>query len=209
VTSPRLVGVTVGDRSEAWASMGFQIAADRFTAGGVTVHLVGDSGPRGILGWSLEPPVERDVDGLPLVSTPPPAHPVAHPNGVTGVDHLVVGTPDVDRTTTALEQSGIPLRRAVDGLRGGDKAYRFFLLGTCVLEVIGPAAHEPDRTGRPAAFVGLAFVGDDLEAVAALRGLAGEPRDAIQPGRRIVTLRTQVHDVSVPLAILTPRVRGR
>jgi hypothetical protein len=209
MTSPRLVGVTVGDRPAAWASLGFEVAGDRFTVGGVTVHLAGDTGGRGVLGWSLEPSSEGDIDGLLSVPTPPPAAPVSHRNGVTGVDHVVVGTPDVDRTTTAMEQHGIALRRAVDGLRGGDKAYRFFLLGTCLLEVIGPAAHDPDRTPRPAAFVGLAFVADDLEAAAALPDVAGEPRDAIQAGRRIVTLRTAEHDVSVPLAILTPRVRGR
>jgi hypothetical protein len=208
VTAPRLVGITIGDRPDAWMALGFEVADDRLTIGGVTVHLAGDTGARGMLGWSLEPPHSGDVDGLTSVPAPVPAPAAEHPNGVTAVDHLVVGTPDIDRTTAALEQSGIALRRAVDGLRGGDKAYRFFLLETCVLEVIGPVIHDPDRTPGPAAFVGLAFVASDLEAVASLPDVAGEPRDAIQPDRRIVTLRTSEHDVSVPLAILTPRVRG-
>ena len=109
------------------------------------------------------------------------------------------------RTLAALATVDLHPRRVVEGLRGGDSAYAFVLLGTCVLEVIGPREHDPGRTPRPAAFVGLAFVAHDLEAVAALDGVAGEPRDAVQPGRRIVTLRTQDHGVSVPVAVLTPR----
>ena len=107
-----------------------------------------------------------------------------HPNGVTAVDHVVVGTPHVARTLAALAAVDLHPRRVVEGLRGGNSAYAFVLLGTCVLEVIGPREHDPERTPRPAAFVGLAFVADDLDAVAALDGVAGEPRDAVQPGAR-------------------------
>lgn len=201
----RLVGLTVGDGPEGWRSLGFAVAEDRLTVGGVTVHLVGDEGPRGLLAWSLDPPVEHDADGLASRPAPAPAPPDSHPNGVTGVDHVVVGTPHVDRTLEALAAVDLHPRRRVDGLRGGDRAYAFFLLGTCVLEVIGPRAHDPTRTPGPAAFVGLAFVADDLDASTALPGVAGVPRDAVQPGRRIVTLRGDDHGVTVPLAILTPR----
>lgn len=204
-TPRRLVGLVVGDRPDAWRAIGFDVDGDRVTVGGVTVELVGDDGDRGILGWSLAPAVDGDVDGL---AHRHPAHPVGereHPNGVTAVDHVVVGTPHVARTLEALAGVDLEPRRVDDGLRGGDRAYAFFLLGTCVLEVIGPREHDPARTPGPAAFVGLAFVAPDLDAVAALDGVAGEVRDAIQPGRRIVTLRTSEHGVSAPVAILTPR----
>lgn len=203
--SRRLVGVTVGDRPEAWRSLGFTVPDDRFTVGGVTIHLVGDEGPRGLLAWSLDPPVGEDVDGLASRPAPTPSPPQQHPNGVTAVDHVVVGTPHVDRTLQALAAIDLHPRRRVDGIRGGGRAYAFLLLGTCVLEVIGPRTHDPARTPAPAAFVGLAFVADDLDAVTALPGVAGNPRDAVQPGRRIVTLRGPDHDVSVPVAVLTPR----
>ena len=203
--SPRLVALTVGDRPDAWRALGFDVEGDRFTVGGVTVQLVGDADDRGLLAWSLDPPVEDLVDGLAHRAAPPPVDERRHPNGVTGVDHVVVGTPHVARTLAALGDAGLTPRRVVEGLRGGGSTYAFLVLGTCVLEVIGPREHDPERTPRPAAFVGLAFVGDDLEAVTALDGVAGEPRDAIQPGRRIVTLRTQGHGVSVPVAVLTPR----
>ena len=204
-TARRLIGLTVGDRPEAWRSLGFTVEGDRFTVGGVTIHLVGDDGPRGLLAWSMDPPVGEDVDGLASRPAPTPVPVVAHPNGVTAVDHVVAGTPDVDRTLAALAGIDLHPRRRVDGIRGGDRTYAFLLLGTCVLEVIGPRAHDPTRTPAPAAFVGLAFVADDLDDVIALPGVAGEPRDAVQPGRRIVTLRSHDHDVSVPVAVLTPR----
>lgn len=205
----RLVGLTVGDAPDAWRAIGFDVAVDRFTVGGVTVHLVGDEGSRGLLAWSLVPAAEGDVDGLAHLPVPAPTSAREHPNGVTGVDHVVAGTPHVRRTLEALAGVELEPRRVVDGLRGGDKAYAFLLLGTCVLEVIGPRDHDPDRSPAPAAFVGLAFVASELDPVAALPEVAGTPRDAIQPGRRIVTLRTQEHGVSVPVAVLTPRPDAR
>lgn len=201
----RLVGLTIGDAPEAWRALGFDVAVDRFTVGGVTVHLVGDEGPRGLLAWSLEPPPDGDVDGLAHRPAPPPGAGREHVNGVTAVDHVVVGTPHLTRTLQALADVGLEPRRVVDGLRGGDKAYAFLLLDTCVLEVIGPREHDPQRTPAPASFVGLAFVAPDLEAVTRLPGVAGTPRDAIQPDRAIVTLRTREHGASIPVAVLTPR----
>lgn len=201
----RLVGLTVADRPDAWRALGFDVDADRFTVGGVTVHLVGDDGARGIRAWSLEPGADGDLDGLAHRPSPAPVGEGPHPNGVTGVDHVVVGTPHVARTLGALGTVGLEPRRVAEGLRGDDKGYAFLLLGTCVLEVIGPAEHDPSRTPAPAAFVGLAFVADDLGAVASLDDVAGTPRPAVQPGREIVTLRTREHGVSVPVAVLTPR----
>lgn len=201
----RLVGLTIGDRPDAWQALGFTVDGDRFTVGGVTVHLVGDDGARGILAWSLDPPLDDDLDGLAHRTAPAMTDERAHANGVTAVDHLVVGTPHVARTLGALGAVGMEPRRVAEGLRGDDRGYAFLLLGTCVLEVIGPAEHDPDRTPAPAAFVGLAFVAPDLAHTAAFDGVAGAPRDAIQPGRRIVTLRTREHGASVPVAVLSPR----
>ena len=203
----RLVGLTVGDRPRAWRSLGFDVDGDRMTVGGVTIELVGDDGDRGLLAWSLDPPVDGGVDGLVHRHAPDPVAERAHCNGVAAVDHVVVGTPHVRRTLDALAAVDLEPRRTVEGLRGGDQAYAFLLLGTCVLEVIGPREHDPGHPPAPSAFVGLAFVARDLDAIGALDGVAGEPRDAIQPGRRIVTLRTAEHGVSVPVALLTPRPR--
>lgn len=201
----RLVGLTVGDDPDAWRALGFTVDRDRFTVGGVTIHLVGAHGERGILGWSLDPPLAGAVDGLAHLSTAAPVEQAVHANGVTHVDHVVAGTPDVRRTIAALGEVGLQPRRVVEGVREADRTYAFLLLGTCILEVIGPTRHDSEGTPRPAVFAGLAFVAPDLGAVATLDGMAGEPKPAIQPGRSIVTLRTQQAGVSVPVAVLTPR----
>ncbi len=199
-----LVGLVVGDEPASWAALGLPVTGDRLTVGGVTIRLAGAGGDRGVLGWELDPTPPGEVDGLRLAvaTTAPVAGDGATGRGyaVAALDHLVVTTPDVGRTTRALAHLGLSPRRTVDGARGDDGVrYRFFLLGTCVLELIGPV--EPTGDG-PARFGGLAFVGPDLDAFSEV---TGPPRDAVQPGRRIVTLDTGAHEVSVPVAVLTPR----
>ena len=115
----------------------------------------------------------------------------------------MVASPDVDRTTAALASVGIHPRRTLDGVRGDvDVRYRFFLAGTCVIEVVGPTRPDPDSAGQPARFAGLAFTAPRVDGFGEL---ASSPRAAVQPGRMIVTLRAP--GISVPVAVLTPRGR--
>ena len=208
--TPRLVGLEVDDDPDAWRRAGFTVTGETFVAGGVTVRLLGGQRGRGVRSASLDPPVIDEVDGLRLVASgaAPAEGPAsrttasAHPNGVIAIDHVVVGSDDVERTTAALATCGLSPRRTVVGARGdGDDeiVYRFFLLGTCVLELVGPARGGGDG---PARFAGLAFT---TERIDELGTLAGTPRDAVQPGRRIATLRGEGLGVSVPTAFLTPR----
>jgi hypothetical protein len=202
-----LTGLVVGDDPASWAALGLPVAGDRCTVGGVRIHLVGDDGRRGILGWELDPPVDGEVDGLPtavdvVADTDAATAAAASRSGyaVAAVDHLVVATPDLERTTAALTIVLGEARRTIDAARGDTGTrYRFWLLGTCALELIGPVEASGDG---PARFVGLAFTAPDLGA---FRDVADDPRPAVQPGRTIATLRAREHDVSVPLAVLTPR----
>jgi hypothetical protein len=87
---------------------------------------------------------------------------------------------------------------------GGFQA--FFRLGEVILEVIEiqPGAPGAGDTDAPARFWGLAFGVDSLERAAELLGEhLSEPRDAVQPGRRIATLRRSA-GVGVPMAFMTP-----
>jgi hypothetical protein len=208
----RLIGLVVGDDPSVWAGAGFRVEDDHVDVGGVRIRLAGRGAGAGLRGWSFEPAWTQPIDGLPVVDTAPPvtsppstsrSTPATQPNGVTAIDHVVVASPDVERTTTALGEAGIEPRRTVVGARGdADVLYRFFLLGTCVLELIGPAiASEPSAAVEPARFAGLAFTTATIDE---LGDVAGEPRPAIQPGRRIATLRREI-GVSVPVAFLTPR----
>lgn len=227
-----LVEVTVGDDPDAWSAIGFAVDGDGVSrVGGVRIRPVGAGGRRGLLGWTLAGEVDdvgtgdirngdvdhvghrdvRDVDGLPTTvaaatATGGDAATTAHPNGATGLDHLVVVTPDLDRTTTALAALGLDARRTREA--GGGRLQRFFRLGEVILEVVGPA--EPSGDG-PATFWGLAFTVADIEATAAHLGdRTGPPRPAVQPGRRITTLRGGAEGgVSVPVAFMSPHQRGR
>ncbi|MEX1177116.1 MAG: hypothetical protein WEB09_01520 [Nitriliruptor sp.] len=205
----RLTGLVVGDDPAAWTAMGMPVVGDRATVDGVTIRLVGADGPRGVLGWELDPPVDHALDGLAAAdATGHPADADGVPTGrrdaVVALDHVVVATPDVERTTAAVNALGIEPRRTVDAARGDDGVrYRFWSLGTCLLELIGPT--EPAGDG-PATFGGLAFTAPDLRAFG---DVASHPRPAIQPGREIVTVRTRELDVSVPVAILSPRLSSR
>jgi hypothetical protein len=80
----------------------------------------------------------------------------------------------------------------------------FFNLATTILEV--GEVQEPEA---PARFWGLTIVVEDLAAALARLGpLLGTPREAVQPGRRIATMRRDAR-LGLAVALITPRVRTR
>ena len=82
----------------------------------------------------------------------------------------------------------------------------FFRLGAEILEVIQvPEEALAGMGGRdaPARFWGLALTVQDIDATAErLAPHAGEVRPAVQPGRRIVTLRRSA-GLAVPVALMS------
>jgi hypothetical protein len=184
--SSALVALRLADPPGRWEALGFTVPDGECPVGGVALEL-GAPG-RGITGW-LVTGLESALDGLPAIAGRGRRPSASHPNGATGIDHVVVITPDFDRTALALEQAGMPLRR-VREVPGGRRrrAFRqgFRRLGPAILELVEAPAMEPG----PARFWGLVVVVEDLEALAdRLGGRLGSIRDAVQPGRRIATLR--------------------
>ncbi len=117
-----------------------------------------------------------------------------HPNGVTAIDHVVAITPVLERTAASLERAGLDLRRIRDEpTPAGAPRQAFFRLGEVILEVVQEpeeATAKAGGTDRPAFFWGVALIAPDLEATAAMLGEhVGEVRAAVQPGRRIATVR--------------------
>jgi hypothetical protein len=208
--TPVLDGLVVADDPATWTALGFAVDGDTARVGGVEIRLAGRDAGDGIVGWSVRgidaggPGDVADLDGLattvlPLVPPPERAEP-EHPNGATAVDHVVAFTGDFERTTGALERAGMVLRRRRD-VPGSDGVQQgFFVLGSAVLELAGPIA-DRDR----ASFWGLTFVTADLDALAGRLGeRLGPVRDAVQPGRRIATVRGAAGS-AVPLAFMSPR----
>ncbi len=119
-----------------------------------------------------------------------------HPNGATGLDHIVVTVPEFDATAVGLEAAGLPFRRvrqASETVRQG-----FRRLGPAILEVV-------EAPGTPApAFWGLVVIVADLEALAqATAPHLKPPRDAVQPGRHIVPV-SHTAGLSTQLAFMDP-----
>jgi hypothetical protein len=206
-----LRGLRIADEPATWTRLGFAVGDDgRCTVGGIAVELAGRDAGTGIVGWTiagLAPGAQ--LDGLPTTADDGPAPADReHPNGALAVDHVVVTTPDVRRTFAALARAGLELRRErAAGTPEQPMRQGFYVLGGALLEVVGPAA-APERDG-PAAFWGLVLVVRDLDALAARLGdRLGTARDAVQPGRRIATLREGAGS-SVALAFMTPRAARR
>ena len=108
---------------------------------------------------------------------------VSHPNGAIAVDHVVILTPDFDRTAAAVAAAGMPLRREAErnGARQG-----FRRLGPAIMEIV----QAPEL--RATRFWGLVVIVRDLDALAERFGdLLSEIRPAVQPGRRIAPLRSK------------------
>ena len=210
--SPRhgqLTDLEIGDDAEAWEAAGFVVSDDAVRLGDVTLRLVGRSGDRGILGWSLHG-VSTAVDGLsPAGGGRVAVETVEHPNGITTVDHLVVETDDFGRTIPELEAAGLELRRTrTFDLGDGERQQSFFWMGSVILELVGMSEPAPDAAA-PAHFWGLALISPDLDATAEQLGDAtSAPKDAVQKGRRISTLRTRDLGISVPVAFMSPHVAG-
>ncbi len=201
--------ITVADPPDAWATAGFTVDDDgSCRIGQVRVRLVGRENGKRILGWSLrgvpDGALDGDLDGLPTsASDAPAAEPAEHPNGATSIDHVVLFSPDLSRTTKAIEALGIELRGHRDSdTYGAPMRQHFFRLGEVVLELIG----APDTAGEgDPGFFGLAHTVADLDAAAALLGEhLGDRKDAVQPGRRIATLRHKELGMSVATALMSP-----
>jgi hypothetical protein len=206
-TRPAIVEIAVADAPEAWRAAGFTVDSDTAQVGGIAVRLVGRGhDAKGIGSWAwADLPGTGSIDGLTTaVGTVAPVAPGAHPNGATVLDHVVVVTPNLDRTVPAFEARGLDVRRVRHTDQYGP-AFRqvFFRGGETLIELIGPdTPNEGDD--RPAHFYGLAFTVADIDSCAATLGdRVGSVKDAVQPGRRITTLRHQPLDISVPIAFMS------
>jgi len=163
--------------------------------------------PLGLVAWALsgvdDPPAT--VDGLTTERVDPrsPAY-AAHELGASAVDHVVVTTDDLERTSAAIAAAtGCELRRIreVGRMRQG---FHRIGRGGLIVELV----ERPDVPAGPATFWGLVLIVDDLDAACDRIGSdrVGTPKGAVQPGRRIATVRDSV-GLGLPLALMTPDVR--
>jgi len=207
VTSPdhsfQLRSLTIGDEPEAWRAAGFTVV-DGVTVVGSTVILLDPSADPGITAHLAG--LENPVDGLRIAANDASAPSLAlHANHVTAFDHLVAMSPAIQRTSDALVDAGLDLRRTrTFTVDGATRRQDFFWMGDVILELVGV---EGESGQGPASWWGLALECDDLDAAAdALGDSIGAPKDAVQKGRRIATVRTRDLGISVPIALMSPHI---
>lgn len=208
--SPRVEWLTLAGDPDTLRSLGFVVTDDgHLPLYGTSLRIVApdaDAATSGITGWTLSGVPDASgrstIDGLPTTvgaaSTPTFAD---HPITAIGLDHVVVLTPDLERTSAAIaEATGCELRRIreVGTMRQG---FHRIGSGGLIVEVV----ERPDVPDGPAAFWGLVVNVDDLDAACAHIGpdRISPPKDAVQPGRRIATVRNDV-GLGLPVALMTP-----
>jgi hypothetical protein len=203
--------LTVADEPGAWSALGFEVDGDVCVVGEVRIRLAGPDAGKGLTGWALRGVDGTELDGLPTARSdrPPPTEQPRHPNGIAAIDHVVAIAPALERTVAALRAAGLDLRRIrEEPTPAGAPRQAFFRLGATILEVVQEPPEAIERAGgddRPAFFWGLALLAPDLDAtVAGLGDRVGEIRAAVQPGRRIATLRRSA-GLAAPVALITAR----
>ena len=193
----------------AWSETGFELSDEVCEVGSVRLRLAGADAGKGLVSWSVRGLAAADLDGLPTEpSERPPAVGGEHPNGAVALDHVVVFSPDLDRTIDGLKAAGLDFRRLREAPTrpGGPTRQAFFRMGEVILEAIEAPEDSPlrDRPDAPARLWGLAFLTKDMNRTAAVLGeRLGEPRDAIQPGRQIATVRGEA-GLGPAVAFMTP-----
>ena len=211
---PRLIllsSLRLSAPASSWERLGFSLtstpAGSSFVAGGLRFELEVPADDRsGLAGWQfLSDEVRPDqlIDGIPTSFTSIPSTSSANDSalGVIGVDHVVIMTPSLDRTCGAIAESlELPLKRIREV--GGGVRQGFHRAGAVILEVV----ERPDiDADQPAQLWGLVFDVADLDAVVDRLGpdVVGAPRDAVQKGRRIATVRAEA-GLGCALAFMTP-----
>lgn len=203
---PRVEWLAVAGDPDVWRSLGLTVTDEglipllgtsiRIVNGPATEH------PVGIIGWALSGVADAtEVDGLPTEVVVPTMPVYAkHPLGASGLDHVVVATADLERTSDAIaDLTGCELKRIreVGAMRQG---FHRIGRGGLIVELV----ERPDLPDGPAGFWGLVPIVADLDAACDLIGpdRISPPKDAVQPGRRIATVRADV-GLGLPVALMT------
>ena len=200
--------LTIHGDPDAWRALGLVIGDDGLVPlFGTCLRLV-EAPTAELAGWALsgvEGGGTDRIDGLATeyVTDRPPLF-ADHPLGAIGLDHVVVLSNDLDRTSSAIaEATGCDLKRVreVGEMRQG---FHRIGAGGLIVEIV----ERPDVPAGPASFWGIVLNVEDLDAAVELLGpeRVGAAKDAVQPGRRIATLRSDA-GLGIPVALMNPDVR--
>lgn len=200
----RLAGVGVPDVPEAWARLDCTVVegAVPFANGAL---LLGRSGLVLAGAAGLDGPA-ADLEGIALAGGDAVA-PVRHGSGAFELDHVVLLTDSLERTSAAIEAMlGLECRRVRETGTVRQAFHRFADVETtagrsrgCIVEVV-----ESDRVERTT-LMGVVLNVVDLFELAERLGpeLMSAPKPAVQRGRYISTVRRDV-GLGTAVALMTP-----
>jgi hypothetical protein len=182
----RVEWITAGGPPEPWRRLGLVVSDGLIPFHGTGIRIIG--GAPGLTGWTLSgiDDAVADIDGLvtDVVPAPNPVF-VVHPLGAVDLDHVVITTSSLERTSGAItDATGAELKRVREV---GDVRQGFHRLGGLIVEVVERAG----LADGAAALWGVVINVDDIDAACRQIGpdLVSEPRPAVQPGRSIATVR--------------------
>ena len=214
----KVESLTIAGDPELWRSLGLTVLDDgTIPLFGTSLRIMppasgtqGSYNPEtGIVSWALSgisapAPSENAallIDGLPteVVEARAPVF-ASHEMAASALDNVVVLTPDLERTSAAIaEATGCELKRIreVGSMRQG---FHRIGRGGLIVELV----ERPDIPDGDAAFWGLVLIVDDLDQVYAQLGpeRISAPKEAVQPGRQIATVRGEV-GLGLPVALMT------
>ncbi len=204
----QLTGLTIQADREQWQVCGLVApdADDDPLIGGVRFTFLGADGNdntnpgAGFISWSIDGLTGTgSIDGITTTARPTaPAGRDESPLGIVSIDHVVINTDDLERTSDAFaDATGCELRRireVSEEMRQG-----FHRLGNVIVEIV-------ERKGAPAgaSLWGIVFNVADLDRACEWLGpdVVSPPKDAVQEGRRIATLRS-LAGLGVPVALMS------
>jgi hypothetical protein len=195
------VGVGVDGGGEPWADLGFEIVDDSVAlrngavligTSGLVVHAIDEAGS-----------IDTDIDGVGVTVADAALPSTVHPNGAADLDHVVVMTESLERTSAAIDSVlGLPCLRIRETEHVRQAFHRFPDAGGsrgCIVEVV-----ESARVSGTTVW-GLVVNVVDIDATCHRLGpdVVGAPKAAVQPRRRIATVR---REAGLPLAVafMTP-----
>lgn len=199
--------LTVTGDPDIWRSIGLTVSADGLVPlFGTSLRIVAptdagtgtdagadaDAGEQpGLAGWAFSGiPDVGDVAGFPTevvdVSSPVFA---SHELGASQLDHVVIFTGSMDDVSEAIEARTGCERKRVRDLGEMQQGFHRIGRGGLIVEIVQHADRD-----RSTEMWGLVLIVDDLDAACALLGedRISAPKEAVQPGRRIATIRQEV-----------------
>jgi hypothetical protein len=202
----RIGELVIGGSRANWAQVGINFSQ----AGGFAVGEIGlridEALPPGLHSWALTNINSAivSIDGIPTTGNVDnvrnePRDAQGFVLTPLGIDHVVVNTPDLERTSHALhEATGAELKRIRDagnGVRQG-----FHRLGDVIIEIVS----APSMPAGDASLWGFVLNVADVHEVAAYLGpdVLSPPKPAVQKNRLIATFRGAV-GLGVPVALMS------